>query len=379
MRVLIFGHYGGRNFGDELMLVGLVRLLAERGVERIEVTTASGQLGPSFQGKVDRAVRARSPLHLVKAIWRSDTVMLGGGTIFHDGYPDMRHRSYLLNLFLIAIVFALARLLGRRIYLIGVGIGPLTRRTTKFATRILKCVSHGISVRDEQSLRDLHSLGGTSINCIVASDLSLFAPLTERGHHPAPNVAGFHLGLSLVPPEVASGDSPSVTKAFYEEIVSYIAKATTKLSVTLLCANVGADNDIRIAEIISKKLKLSGVAMRLVTFDGDPLRFIESIRELDGLIASRYHVAIAASLLGIEPIWLAYQRKVLDAATNMKTSKERVFVLGALTDSHEERQRFFASFEELLGRAANASQKLGFAPPVVDPLGVVKGFRPFTK
>lgn len=370
MRALIFGHYGGRNFGDELMLVGLLDLLAKRGAERVEITTHDGAVGKALEGKVAGAVRARSPIGLIRAIFRSDTVILGGGTIFHDAYPDARHRSYLKNLVLITAIFVLARLLGRKVYLIGVGIGPLSRMSTKFLTRMLRNASHGISVRDEKSLDDLNSLGGKHANCIIASDLSFFAPYIEPAAKPASGAGKFHLGFSLVPGEVVTGAEPSAVEAVYDAIIDQVGNAAGKpMAVTFFCANVGADNDVGVAERLVERLKPRGIEAQVVPFAGDPFDFVAPIASLDALVAARYHVAIAATMLNVRPIWLAYQRKVLDAAADLEIPADRAFSLKAAAESEPERQRLLGSLAMIMAGTASEPPR---APVLSDPLAVIR-------
>lgn len=371
MRALVFGHYGGRNFGDELMLAGLLHLLAKRGAERVEITTADGEVGENLKGKVDGAVRARSPLGLLRAILRSDTVILGGGTIFHDAYPDIRHRSYLKNLVLITAIFTLARLLGRKIYLIGVGIGPLSRKSTRFLTRILRSVSHGISVRDEQSFRDLDSLGGAHGSTIIASDLSFFAPYAEQTQASTARTGPFHIGFSLVPAEVVTGAEASAVEAIYDAMIDNVGRIPAEqIAVSFFCANVGADSDVGVAQNLAEKLRQRGVAAQVVPFTGDPFTFVAPIAGLDALVAARYHVAIAATMVGLEPVWLAYQRKVLDAAADLDVPKDRVFSLKAVAESSVERQRLLDLLDVMLTRT-NPSSEPAPAAALRDPLGIM--------
>ena len=341
MRALILGHYGGRNFGDELMLVGLVRLLRRKQPMAIRIQTPDGSVSEGLRQLGVEQGYGKSPGVILKGLLWADTVVLGGGTIFHDAYPDERYRGYWRNLLLLSLIFALARLLGRHVSLAGIGVGPLRRRRTKAFTTLLKWSAHDISVRDQQSADDLATLPGRQSKVRVADDLSAFASIAPAG---PVGKAGKVIGLSLVPSEVVTGAEPADVEAFYAALGDHLAAALASGTidrVMLFSANVGKDSDLPVAVGMIELLASHAGRVEHVRFDGDPVTFVQRLADCTQVLAARYHVAIAASTLHVPTLWLAYQRKVMDAAPAYGAGVEDIFDLAALCHEDDRRRDLF--------------------------------------
>ena len=346
MRALILGHYGGRNFGDELMLVGLVRLLRRKQPVAIRIQTPDGSVSEGLRQLGVEQGYGKSPAAILKGLLWADTVVLGGGTIFHDAYPDERYRGYWRNLLLLSLIFASARVLGRHVSLAGIGVGPLRRRRTKAFTTLLKWSAHDISVRDRQSAADLARLPGGQSKVLVADDLSAFASIAPA---PATGKAGTVIGLSLVPPEVVSGAEPADVEAFYAALGDHLAGALASGAidrVMLFSANVGKDSDLPVAARMTALLAAHADRVEHVRFDGDPVTFVQRLAECTQVLAARYHVAIAASTLAAPTLWLAYQRKVMDAAPAYGAGAGDIFDLAGLCRQDDRRRDLFARIGE---------------------------------
>ena len=96
----------------------------------------------------------------VRAIRAVDRVVLGGGGILKD--EGLRLPTELL---LTAVV---ARLAGRRLTLLGVGVGPFYRRVGRWLVTAVARLAHVRTVRDEDSAAALRSLGVSRV--IVGAD-----------------------------------------------------------------------------------------------------------------------------------------------------------------------------------------------------------------
>lgn len=361
MKVLIIGHYGGRNFGDELMLAGLVRLLARKRPEAIRVQTPDGSVSDGLRAVGVDGAYSKSPLQVFKGVWWADAVVLGGGTIFHDAYPDERYRGYWRNLLIMSLIFAFARAIGRHVSLAGIGVGPLRRRRTKAFTTLLKLSANDISVRDQQSFDDLASLPGRQDKVRLADDLSAFAAIESA----AARRGGDVVGLSLVTPEVVSSVASADVETLYDAVGARLAAALDRGEidrVMLFSANVGKDSDLRVAARMTAALTRHADRVEHVPFDGDPVHFVQRLGECSQVLAARYHVAIATTTLGIPTLWLAYQRKVIDAAPAYGVAKADVFDLADLCRNDERRAELLAR----IGGADHAPAS-GSDRPLRDP------------
>ena len=370
MKALILGHYGGRNFGDELMLVGLVRLLRRRGPSvAIRIQTPDSSVSKGLRQLGVEGGYGKSPVAILKGLLWADTVVLGGGTIFHDAYPDERYRGYWRNLLLLSLIFALARMLGRHVSLAGIGVGPLRRRRTKAFTALLKWSAHDISVRDQQSADDLAMLPGGQDKVRLADDLSAFASISPAG---AVGQAGKVIGLSLVPPEVVSGAEPADVEAFYGVLGDHLAAALASGligKVMLFSANVGKDSDLPVAARMTERLASHAGRVEHVRFDGDPVTFVQRLAECAQVLAARYHVAIAASTLDVPTLWLAYQRKVMDAAPAYGAGQADIFDLADLCRSDDRRYALFSRIGEAKTGGATGTREGARIDPTSALLG----------
>lgn len=369
MKALILGHYGGRNFGDELMLVGLVRLLRRKQPVAIRIQTPDGSVSEGLRQLGVEQGYGKSPAEILKGLFWADTVVLGGGTIFHDAYPDERYRGYWRNLLLLSVIFALARILGRHVSLAGIGVGPLRRRRTKAFTTLLKWSAHDISVRDQQSADDLAMLPGGQSKVRVADDLSAFASIALAG---PVGKAGKVIGLSLVPPEVVSGAEPVDVEAFYAALGDHLAAVLASGAidgVMLFSANVGKDSDLLVAARMTERLASHAGRVEHVRFDGDPVSFVQRLAECAQVLAARYHVAIAASTLDVPTLWLAYQRKVMDAAPAYGAGPADIFDLAAICRQDDRRRDLFARIGQANAGGATGTREWAR----IDPTGALLG------
>lgn len=327
-RVLVFGYFGGRNFGDELMLLGLVAELRARGAGAIRIIAPQGKVPPHLEGQVERAYR-KAPAGLASGLAWASALVVCGGTMFHDSFPDQRHRAYRRNLAAIAGLCAAARAMGRKVLLLGIGIGPLRRGFTRASARIAIAAASEIRVRDRSSLEDIEALCGGSPKLSLGRDLAFFAAtqLPVPAPHERPTLV-----LSLVPADLVSTTSSAQAGAFLDRLLEELAghlEQHPQWRVTMLAAAVGeVDDDRLVAARVSSRLAAAFPAqVECLSFDGDPCTFLRTIASARAVIASRYHVATAAELIGAPALWLPYQRKVADGAAELGVADERVIPL----------------------------------------------------
>jgi hypothetical protein len=172
--------------------------------------------------------------------------------------------------------------------------------------------------------------------------------------------AGKVIGLSLVPPEVVSGADPWEVEAFYaalgDQLVGALASGTIG-RVMLFSANVGKDSDLPVVAQMTDLLATYADRVEHVRFDGDPVIFVQRLAECTQVLAARYHVAIAASTLNVPTLWLAYQRKVMDAAPAYGAAPADIFDLAVLCREDDRRRDLFARIgQENAGGAAGTRE-----------------------
>jgi polysaccharide pyruvyl transferase CsaB len=142
-KVIISGYYGCGNLGDEAILTALVERLRVRWPE-LELIVLSG--APAETAKVHRvqAINRWNFFRVARELRSADCLISGGGGLLQDR-TSWRSLLYYLG------IIGLAQALGRPVFIIGQGLGPLRRRwLQRLAQRRLRRVSYAL-LRDEAS------------------------------------------------------------------------------------------------------------------------------------------------------------------------------------------------------------------------------------
>jgi len=318
-RILVHGYFGGRNFGDDLMLLGFLNRHVRDG-DSVAIITPDGTRPGHLDARVTRAYAKSAKGFLAGLAWATDFVLCGG-TGFHDAYPPERHKRYRKNLIAVAGLLRIARLAGRRVHLPGIGLGPLRRPLTKAMARIALGSAVHVGLRDERSMADAAAIGFAK-QAVHEADLSAASGLC-RSDGPRAGLA-----LSLVAPSLISTTDAPTAERFYAALAAALAawQDQTGEPVTVMIICVGeADSDVAFAEQFQRMASAAGLKdLALYPYDGNPLVMAARIGAARAMIAMRFHAATVAEKLGTPTFWLAYQRKVIDGAGELGVDDARV-------------------------------------------------------
>lgn len=144
-RVLLVGHYGSGNYGDDIMLQSLIDEYS-LSAETLKVVFF-GHFSKEIDLKRGQAVfinrknKLSMLLTWIIALFTTDIVVWGGGTCFTDEEGDGHFLSMLI-----------ARLMGKKIAYRAVGIGNLTRISRKLKSMLLFYICEYISFREIESI-----------------------------------------------------------------------------------------------------------------------------------------------------------------------------------------------------------------------------------
>jgi polysaccharide pyruvyl transferase WcaK-like protein len=153
-RYLVWGYYGSGNLGDELMLRAIAGRINARDPGSVVYVKCYNP--PDIKGIIPfplEKTRIRFPLmttivYLARAMammLRIDTLVIGGGTLFLD---KGRHN---LSMGILAVVSFFARLMGKRVCVIGVGIDILAHPLNMMYLRVIIGRSSYTTLRDDFS------------------------------------------------------------------------------------------------------------------------------------------------------------------------------------------------------------------------------------
>jgi polysaccharide pyruvyl transferase WcaK-like protein len=337
-RVAFYGHFGGKNFGNECTLHALLvhfrrrlpdaelfsicsdpgDVTAQHGIPAVPMSvdeeSASPSVGPRSQ-KPPVPVRLYRRLHReVRGVHHAFTslraatlfVVAGTGVLEDTGWSAAWY-------FGILKWCVIARLRGARVCFVSVGMGPIRRPLSRFLTRAALRLAHFVSYRDAGSLRYGHSMS-----------------VDTSQHHQFPDVA-FGLGPETDPVQSGSGhplvvgvgvmdyfgpqDGPKQT-AVHEHYLDTMVGFVTKLlergyRVRMLYGDARYDPPV-LAEVMRRVAARAGLpaAGTIETPHLHDFRDVmTAIASADLVVSPRFHNLVLALILGKPVMSLSYHPK----------------------------------------------------------------------
>lgn len=357
-QVIVTGFYGASNVGDELILRSIS--------ERIEAADPAAQVWVAAEnpehverGHALQSFSRKSHATALHAARTASAVVLGGGGLWHD--YTFERAGGLLGLFEspqisiagFAVLPLLARMLGARFHVAGLGIGPLEDPDAKRLIRFVSSHADSIMVRDAESMRLAMEICAEPERLIQAPDvvygLSL-DPVAPRAEIVTLRSQGRRIvGLNLRPWDRA-GD------ADYVEAVASALRSiarTEPLAVIGIPMQAGERNDGAVLRRVSERLddEVPVLLPRVSTSD-DLLGLLGS---LDVLVSMRLHACLLAHRLRKPVVGLAYDPKVRNHFAEIRRERyclELPFTADALVE------RLMLAMQESLTVPEEASSRI---------------------
>ena len=332
-RILVCGHYGFGNAGDEALLAGVLDGVRERD-PNMEVVVVSGDPLETASLHHVQSIHWQDVSAIADTARSSDLLILGGGGLFHDyGPPDLESAMspHHHGLAFFALLPLLSRIFGKPLMLYGVGVGPLHTEDARFLTRAVFRSAHVISVREEASRRTLCALGLPEGRVQVTADPAfLVTPLpTARTAALLSQVASLQGSgpvVAVALREWRFSGNPDVWSA---QIVEALDRFAREFSATLLFLpfqaktnGYGADWDM--AHRLRGRMRCSRQAHVLP----DDLTFgelLHIIGHADCVLGMRLHSLVFSALNNKPMVGLAYEPKI---TRFMKSLGMEHFLLG---------------------------------------------------
>lgn len=154
--ILLLGAYGQQNLGDELLLETCLSHLP-----RESCTVASAQPQRTEREHSVHAVPSRFSWSLLRAFLRAKTLLIGGGDQFKLLKRSMGRRRYSLLLRETLLVL-FAKLLGKEVIFLGVGIGNISTPFARLLTATTLRFADHLTLRDQESIRTAQKLAPQS-------------------------------------------------------------------------------------------------------------------------------------------------------------------------------------------------------------------------
>ncbi|WP_176720268.1 MULTISPECIES: polysaccharide pyruvyl transferase family protein [Methanobacterium] len=302
-KIFMFGYYGWKNTGDDAMIYVLIQEFFRKYplLEFVIVSQESLEIPVGTENFV-RFIEM-NPFVILKEILSSSTVLWGGGTFMYDHTNTQRQ---FVNLSMILALIVLSKLLKKEVYLLSIGVEPLTTRIGKFLSKSICRLSGFVSVRDSISLNTLENLGLNEIK--LSFDLSaLLEP--RKCHKKTENKI---LGMSILPFFSIYHNDPEKDMLMVYEIAKALKKwfLKDKGNIIYLFTFKGKskDDDVEITKILEEKLDQKDRVM-IIPYKKDPLDSLALFSCCDAFVGMRYHSCVFAYLSDIPLLIINYFQK----------------------------------------------------------------------
>jgi polysaccharide pyruvyl transferase WcaK-like protein len=209
----------------------------------------------------------------------------------------------------------LSRLAGTEMALPSVGAGPITSRMSRFLIRRLVEWATFVSVRDEDSARELRAIG-VRRELAVCPDMGWAYARSDPRVDP-PEGATAVVGLSVMPyqdPRYWPNSDQSRYDTYMTKMATFVADLLQHGDrVLLFSSQTRADR--LVAEDLRRDLgeladhpRLEWAVDRIETVE----QLVETVSRCDYVVAARFHSVLLPLSLGIPTIGLAYQPKTFE-------------------------------------------------------------------
>lgn len=304
---LLIGYYGGGNYGDELLLEVLSNLLAQKGTADVRVTYQHPEQYPSMHRDFGfELVDIHSRWAMLKAALKSRRIIIGGGGLWG---VDMNFNTLLLSIFL----FVSRWMLGKNVYLLGVGYYSSTTRLGRIGAWFAAKAANVILARDDESVRNF---GRLSRHVHKDKDLAWqtqHLDLTPYQQAAAALQKRLPVGDNTLLMALRRPQAKRQHGLFnhYNGLIQQFIRTNPDRPIILAMLESEAKDPGMYAE--AKAWRRRHKHLRVLEAPYNPLTFLAYIQQNQGrlaLIAPQLHLIMTAHLAGVPFLPIVYDNKV---------------------------------------------------------------------
>lgn len=297
-QVLISGYLGFNNYGDEALLFVIIKNLLGLGVRRENITVISNDVPLTSGNYKVNAVNRWNLFSVIDSITKNDLLIFIGG-VFQDKTSFKSFLFYFFQLFM-------AGLLGKKVLLLGAGIGPFQRRISQVLFNFGVGNIDLISVRDQGSAELIPHKNNVLTTCDLVWGVEFDDSFKK-------SVKGINwnvpiLGISLRQDRYLK--TPQMS-AFAEKLSRIVNGMKDWQIILIPCMKEDLGILYELYDIISKKVSELNRIIILENFTDLPIQQqIGIMSNCNAIIGMRYH-ALLTALSNQKPVFgLIYDQKV---------------------------------------------------------------------
>lgn len=323
--ILVAGHFGCGNLGDDAILLGFVAGMGDG----TDMTVMSGAPEETYRNYGLRSIPRKDLNAFGEALQECDALVFAGGSIFQDATSARSAIFY-------GELVKRAKKAGKRVIMVGQGVGPLNSFFGKRAATAAFNMADYIVTRDPGSVSTLKSLG-VKRPIKVAADLAfLMPPLREDTEGQSFAVGNMKtVGIS---PRPFGKDKKSQVQLFGE-----LSRMLFQANYLPVLIEMDREHD---APLIIEISKSQGGKVPEIRKLQTPMQLQSRMSRMDAVIAMRLHAGILATTVGVPALMVSYDPKVasfakmLDMGTSVSIeglTANRLFE--SFVQFHKERER----------------------------------------
>lgn len=294
MKILIYGPYGGVNFGDDFIVYSLISELLKFNNINLTITLVGNnksftKLFPELKFIKILNFKKRS-FEILKGSKNYDLIIVGGGQQFSDSGSIPFFSGQLSNIFWLTLV---SKLFKKRIIMLSIGLEYPLKKWSLFQMKVIDSFSELITLRDNGSKKYIFNF---NFNFDLTYDLALLSNVRQITND-------FGLDQNIKKSSLYVPNS----NIKFDVTISIIENLLAKDSdLTILFSDVQKKIDLRLLNSLSimyvNKLKF--------IVPGDLSEFIKTLNSFENIYTSRLHPAIIGNILGKKITAISDQEKL---------------------------------------------------------------------
>ena len=281
-KVVLSGYYGFDNFGDEAILQVLINNLKNINAD---ITVISRNPAKTFMTHDVKSIFMFDLFGIVRSIAKSDILISGGGSLLQD-VTSIRSLFYYLFIIFLSILFC------KRFIIFAQGIGPIKSNFARMLTAKLLKKASLITVRDDRSKKLLNEWG---LKAQIVNDPVWgikTKTLRPKGK----------IGIQL-------REWKYMNDEFFINLVKTVAKEFENNEIYIYSLQDKQDKEICMR--FENYLHIENPKVKTRIFSSMSVNdMINSMRDLEYLIAMRYHAIMIGLKYGIKTLAINYDPKV---------------------------------------------------------------------
>jgi polysaccharide pyruvyl transferase CsaB len=287
-KLLLAGYFGCGNLGDDAVLEGFLCAIDPK---RYDVTALSGNPEETFRGLGAPSVQRRDMKAVAKAISACDCLVFPGGSIFQD-VTSVKSAIYYSQLVL------KARKAGKKVALLGQGIGPLNSFIGKRAAISAFRAADVLAVRDPGSVQTLELLGLRG-RARVTADMAFLLPKPNTDQQTF--AVGDRRTIGVAPRPIGKTNDKVI------EVFGEFSRLLFEANFMPILIEMDRQHDNDLIAAISKS---QGGKIPDIRKLQSPKQLQQRLVRMDGLVAMRLHAGILSATVGLPPLMVSYDPKV---------------------------------------------------------------------